>query len=86
MATIPGSPEVSGQGTTYGLPNFVGPLFQASPTATPLLTMIGGLGGYEPCTSETFQWQGVDLRDSQPNRSRLEGAAAPTAGNARRPS
>lgn len=67
---------ITGQGTTYNLPNFVGELFQVSPSETPLLSAIGGLTGGEEVKSVEFEWQEEDLRDSQANRSRLEGAPA----------
>jgi hypothetical protein len=70
---------VSGQGTTFNLPNYVGELFAVSPTDTPFLSSIGGLTGGETTTSTTFQWQGYDLRDADETRQRLEGANAPTA-------
>jgi len=70
---------ISGQGTTYNLPNYTGELFLISPTETPLLSAIGGLTGGEEIKSVEFEWQEEDLRSSTPNRSRLEGANAQTA-------
>lgn len=70
---------ISGQGTTYDLPNYVGELFNVSPSETPLLSAIGGLTGGEEVKSVEFEWQEEDLRTSTPNRSRLEGANAQTA-------
>lgn len=70
---------ITGQGTTYNLPNYVGELFNVSPSETPLLSAIGGLTGGEEVKSVEFEWQEEDLRDSQENRSRLEGANAQTA-------
>lgn len=70
---------ISGQGTTYNLPNYVGELFNVSPSETPLLSAIGGLTGGEEVKSVEFEWQEEDLRASTPNRSRLEGANAQTA-------
>lgn len=70
---------ISGQGTTYNLPNFVGELFQVSPEDTPLLSAIGGLTGGEETTSTTISWQTEDLRSAEANRARVEGAAAQTA-------
>ncbi|WP_100811781.1 SU10 major capsid protein [Microbacterium sp. BR1] len=70
---------ISGQGTTYNLPNYVGPLFQVSPEDTPFLSAIGGLTGGEEVKSTEFEWQTEDLRAPEPNRSRLEGANAPTS-------
>lgn len=70
---------ISGQGTTYNLPNYVGELFNVSPSETPLLSAIGGLTGGEEVKSVEFEWQEEDLRGSEENRSRLEGANAQTA-------
>lgn len=70
---------ISGQGTTYNLPNYVGELFNVSPSETPLLSAIGGLTGGEEVKSVEFEWQEEDLRESEENRSRLEGANAQTS-------
>lgn len=72
---------VSGQGTTYNLPNYTGELFTISPTETPLLSAIGGLGGALRAQSTEFEWETVDLRTTSVNNVALEGAAAPTASN-----
>ena len=37
--------NVSGQGTVWNLPNYVGELFEVNKTQTHFLNMIGGLGG-----------------------------------------
>lgn len=68
---------ITGQGTTYNLPNYVGELFAASPEDAPLLSSIGGLTGGESAGAVLFEWQGYDLRDAEDNRQRLEGANAP---------
>lgn len=70
---------ITGQGTTFNLPNFVGELFAATPTDTPFLSAIGGLTGGEAASGTLFQWQGYDLRDAADDRQRVEGAAAQTA-------
>lgn len=70
-------PGIVGQGTTYNLPNFVGPLFAISPEDTPLLSAIGGLTGGESINVPLFTWQNYDLRDADDGRQRLEGADAP---------
>lgn len=70
-------PGITGMGTTYNLPNYVGELFAASPEDTPLLSAIGGLTGGESAGASIFEWQGYDLRDAEDNRQRLEGANAP---------
>lgn len=69
---------ITGLGTTYNLPNYVGELFNASPEDTPLLSAIGGLTGGESVGSTVFEWQGYDLRDAADDRQRLEGADAGT--------
>src|SRR5688500_17960799 len=70
---------ITGQGTTFNLPNYVGELFAATPTDTPFLSAIGGLTGGEVASSTLFQWQGYDLRAADPLRQKVEGANAPTA-------
>ena len=70
---------ITGQGTTFNLPNYVGELFAASPEDTPLLSAIGGLTGGESVGATLFEWQGYDLRDADDARQRLEGANAPTS-------
>lgn len=68
---------VSGQGTTFNLPNYHGELFTVSPTETPFLSAIGGLNAAKSSTATTFEWQTIDRRASAANSSALEGAAAP---------
>lgn len=70
-------PGITGLGTTYNLPNYVGELFAASPEDTPLLSSIGGLTGGESVGATLFEWQDYDLRDADDGRQRLEGADAP---------
>ena len=71
---------ITGQGTTYNLPNYVGELFLVSPQDTPLLSSIGGLtGGKEANGSYYIDWSKYDLRDPDDERQRKEGANAPTA-------
>lgn len=70
-------PGITGMGTTFNLPNYVGELFAASPEDTPLLSAIGGLTGGESVGATLFEWQGYDLRDAEDDRQRLEGADAP---------
>ena len=71
---------ITGLGTTYNLPNYVGELFNISPEDTPFLSAIGGLTGGVAVNSTIFQWSQYDLRDAADDRQRLEGADAPTAG------
>lgn len=70
---------ISGLGTTYDLPNFVGELFGVSTEDTPFLSAIGGLTGGESVSSTIFTWQAYDLRDAASDRQRKEGQDAPTA-------
>lgn len=67
---------ITGLGTTFNLPNYVGELFAASPEDTPFLSAIGGLTGGESVGATLFEWQGYDLRDADATRQRLEGADA----------
>ncbi len=67
---------ITGMGTTFNLPNFVGELFETTPTDTPLLSAIGGLTGGKATTSTEFQWQTVDLREAGQN-TKKEGEPAP---------
>lgn len=70
---------ITGQGTTYNLPNYTGDLFNITPEDTPFLSAIGGLtGGRDANGSPEFEWQFYDLRNAGQN-TRVEGAAAPTA-------
>lgn len=68
---------VSGQGTTFNLPNYHGELFTVSPTETPFLSAIGGLGGAKTAHATDFEWQTIDRRASSAGNVALEGAAAP---------
>lgn len=70
---------ITGQGTTFNLPNYVGELFAVTPTDTPFLSAIGGLTGGAAADGTLFQWQGYDLRAADKLRQRVEGANAPTA-------
>lgn len=70
---------VSGVGTTYSLPNYHGELFQVSPSATPFLSMIGGINGAKTISSKEWEWQTIGLRSASANNAALEGQAAPTA-------
>lgn len=69
---------ITGMGTTFDLPNYAGELFALTPEDTPLLSAIGGLTGGGMTTAVEFEWQTYDLRDPS-QRTRLEGATAPTA-------
>ncbi|MFC3980176.1 SU10 major capsid protein [Streptosporangium jomthongense] len=69
---------ITGLATSFDLPNYTGELFSLTPDDTPLLSSIGGLTGGGQTTSTEFEWQEYDLRDPG-QRTRLEGADAPTA-------
>lgn len=69
---------ITGQGTTFNLPNFAGELFGISPEDTPFLAAIGGLTGGKAVHAKRFEWEFYDLR-SPGDRARLEGANAQTA-------
>lgn len=70
---------VSGMGTTYNLPNYHGQLFEVSPTATPFLSMIGGINGAKVINSKEWEWQTIGVRSASANNAKLEGQDAPTA-------
>lgn len=71
-------PGITGMGTTFNLPNYVGELFQITPSDTPLLSAIGGLTGGKQADQKLFEWQTFDLKaPSIP--AHLEGQNAPTA-------
>ncbi|MFD6474387.1 DUF5309 family protein [Streptomyces anulatus] len=70
---------VSGQGTTFNLPNYHGQLYTVTPTETPFLAAIGGLSGGKRTKSVEFEWQTVDRRTSTAGNAVVEGANAPTA-------
>lgn len=69
---------ITGQGTTFNLPNFVGELFLISPSDTPFLSAIGGLTGGKSVQAKLFEWEFYDLRAASASRQGLEGANAPT--------
>lgn len=75
--------NVSGMGTTFNCPNYVGELFQFGQQDTPFLNMIGGIsGGNMPVVQSTeFALnQGYKLNAaSQPAISESASATAPTA-------
>jgi hypothetical protein len=69
---------IVGQGTTFNLPNFVGELFEITPSDTPFLSAIGGLTGGKQVSAKLFEWEFYDLRAASAIRQGLEGANAPT--------
>lgn len=70
---------ITGQGTTFNLPNFVGELFNISTEDTPFMSAIGGLTGGKSVNAKRWEWQYYDLRASATDRAALEGADAPNA-------
>lgn len=69
---------VAGLGTTFNLPNYTGELFSLSPTETPFLSAIGGLGSGKRTNETEFQWQTEVLEASAATGTqKLEGATAP---------
>lgn len=72
--------NVSGQGTTWNLPNYAGELFTADPTQTPLLSMIGGLTGGRQ--TDNFEFPTAQLYNfpaaAQPSISETASATAPS--------
>ncbi|MYW03469.1 DUF5309 family protein [Streptomyces sp. SID3343] len=69
---------ITGMGTTFNLPNYTGELFGLTPEDTPLLSAIGGLTGGGMTTAVEFEWETYELRNPA-QRTRVEGATAPTA-------
>lgn len=67
---------ISDIANTFDCPNYVGQLFQITPSDTPLLSAIGGLTGGRPADAVLFQWSTYDLRASQANRAQVEGESA----------
>lgn len=66
--------------TTFGLPNFVGELFNISPLETPFLSAIGGMTGGQKTSSTTFAIQSYTIpAATQP--AIVEGADAPASSN-----
>ena len=74
--------NVSGQGTVWNLPNYVGELFEVNKKATPFLSMIGGLGGAgRMVQSDEFALnQNYELNAAaQPAITETDSLTAPTA-------
>lgn len=69
---------ITGMGTTFNLPNYVGELFAITPSDTPFLSAIGGLTGGGMTDATEMEWQTYDLGDPGQHVA-LEGATAPTA-------
>lgn len=75
--------NVSGQGTTWNLPNYAGDLFTADPINTPFLTAIGGLtGGMQTDNFEFPTDSQYSLPEAkQPGITETASLKAPTATN-----
>lgn len=73
--------NVSGQGTVWNLPNYVGELFTADEINTPFLTMIGGMGGGQQTANFQFPIDSEYEHEaaSQPAITETASLAAPTA-------
>jgi len=71
-------PGITGMGTSFDLPNYVGDLFSISPEDTPFLSAIGGLTGGRPAYDKRFEWEFYRLRNADANRQHVEGDDAPT--------
>lgn len=70
--------QVQGIGTTWNLPNYAGELFNADPTQTPLLSMIGGLTGGKQTTNHEFP-TGVLFDYPEPKQPSISENASATA-------
>jgi len=73
--------DITGLGTRWNLPNYVGELFAVSPTQTPFLSMIGGLNNGAEAKSMQFPCSSFyELPDaSQPAISESQAASGGTA-------
>lgn len=73
--------NVSGQGTTWNLPNYAGELFTADAINTPLLNMIGGLSGGKQTANFEFPVASTYAMPSaaQPAITETASLTAPTA-------
>lgn len=70
--------NVTGMGTTWNLPNYVGELFAACPTKTPLLSLIGGLTGGLKTGNDEFS-TGVLYDFPEPGQPKISESASATA-------
>jgi hypothetical protein len=68
------------QGTVWNLPNYIGQIFTATPTKTPVLSMAGGLNGayqvdnFEFPVDQTYSHDAI----SQPTKTETQSLTAPT--------
>ena len=70
--------NVTGTGNTWNLPNYAGELFTASPTKTPLLSIIGGLTGGMRTENDKFS-TGVLYEFPVPTQPGISETASETA-------
>lgn len=75
--------NVSGVGTSWGLPNYTGELFLIGANQTPFLNMIGGLQGGNVRTTGSFEFSlaspwALEI-PSQPSVTETDSVTAPTA-------
>jgi hypothetical protein len=82
MAAFGAGDQVSGQGQTANLPNFVGELFKLSPLETSFLSLIGGLTGGVSQTRPIETWQD-SLHRAPAIQTNAEGADATYASQKR---
>lgn len=70
----------TGLGDSYDLPNYVGELFEITPSETVFLSMIGGMTGGRSTKSPQFTLQTIDNATAeQPSITENASATAPTA-------
>jgi len=74
--------SVSGQLTTFNMPNYLGELYHLTPRETPFLSMIGGLHGGDGVLDTQFSWQ-TDDNAAAAQDTKLEGADATFSGRTR---
>lgn len=75
-------PNVADTAKVFNTPNFSGQLYTASPVETPLLTMIGGMGGARALQTNNFEFPTCSLYEypaaTQPDISENASLTAPT--------
>lgn len=75
---------VSGQLTTFNMPNYLGELYHLTPSETPFLSLIGSLNGGKPILDTQWSWQTEDNAAASQD-TKLEGADATFSGRDRAP-
>ena len=73
--------NVGGQGTIWNLPNYIGEIFTASITKTPILAMVGGINGVKETTNFEFPIDQTYAHPAaaQPSITETASLTAPTA-------